>query len=176
MPIYALDDRRPVLPADGRCWIAPGAHVIGEVRLGADVTVWFNAVIRGDTEAIEVGARCNIQDGAILHADPGFPLVVEEDCTIGHGAIVHGCTIGRNSLVGMGAVVLNGASIGQNCLVGANALVPEGKSFPDNSLIVGTPARAVRTLDQDAVAQLQRGAAHYVGNGRQFAAGLRELE
>lgn len=173
MPIYALDDHEPEFPPDGRCWIAPGAHVIGRVRLGEDVSVWFNAVLRGDTEDLEIRARCNIQDGAVLHADPGFPLLIEEDCTIGHGAIVHGCRIGRNSLVGMGATILNGARIGANSLVGANALVPEGKEFPENSLIVGAPARAVRSLDAAAAAALRKTSEHYVRNGRRYSAGLR---
>ncbi len=149
MPVYALGTARPSLPEDGRSWIAPGAHVIGDVALGEDVGVWFNASIRGDRAPIRVGARTNVQEGAVLHADPGFPLTIGEGVTIGHRAIVHGCTVGDNSLIGMGAIVLNGARIGANCLVGAGALVTEGKSFPDGSLIVGSPARAVRQLDAE---------------------------
>ena len=172
MPIYALGERKPLLPAAGRFWIAPNASVIGDVALGEDCSVWFGATLRGDNERISVGARANIQEGATLHTDPGFPLDVGEDCTIGHNAILHGCTIGAGALVGMGAVILNGAKIGRGCLVGARALVTEGKEFPDYSLIVGSPARATRTLDEAAVAGLRRAAAGYVDNWRRFAAGL----
>ena len=172
MPIYALDERKPVLPAAGRFWIAPNASVIGDVVLGEDCGVWFGATLRGDNERISIGARSNIQDGATLHTDTGFPLDVGEDCTIGHNAILHSCAIGAGALVGMGAVVLNGAKIGRGCLVGARALVTEGKEFPEHSLIVGAPARVVRALDAAAVAALLRSAAHYVDNWRRFAGGL----
>ena len=134
MPIYSLDDINPILPEAGRFWIAPDAHVIGRVRLGADVTLWFGCVLRGDNELIDIGEGANIQEGALLHTDMGFPLSVGPNCTIGHHAILHGCASGANALIGMGATVLNGAKIGANCLVGANALVTEGKTFPDNSL------------------------------------------
>ncbi len=172
MPVYALEDRKPVLPAAERFWIAPNACVIGDVVLGEDCGVWFGATLRGDNERISIGARTNIQDGATLHTDPGFPLDVGEGCTIGHAAILHGCSIGDGTLVGMGAVVLNGARIGRGCLVGARALVTEGKEFPDHALIVGAPAKAVRTLDAAAIAGLERSAANYVANWRRFAAGL----
>lgn len=172
MPIYALDQRKPVLPAAGRFWVAPNASVIGDVVIGEDCGVWFGATLRGDNERISIGARTNIQEGATLHTDMGSPLDVGEDCTIGHNAILHGCTIGAGVLVGMGAVILNGAKIGRGCLVGARALVTEGKEFPDYSLIVGSPARATRTLDEAAVAGLRRSAAGYVDNWRRFAAGL----
>ena len=173
MPVYALDDLTPTLPPEGRCWVAPDAHVIGLVTLGEDVGIWFGAVLRGDNVPIAIGARTNIQEGAMLHADEGFPLTVGEGVTVGHHAILHGCTVGENSLIGMGATVLNGAVIGRNCLVGANALVTEGKVFPDNSLIVGAPAKAIRTLGDEAVAGLRHSAAHYVENARRFAKGLR---
>lgn len=176
MPIYALDGRAPSLPAPDRFWIAPDAHVIGAVALGEDVGVWFGAVLRGDNELIRIGARSNIQEGAMLHTDLGFPLEIGEDCTIGHHAILHGCRIGAGSLVGMGATILNGAQIGAHCLVGANALVTEGKAFPDHSLIVGAPARAVRTLDADSAARLRLSAANYVENWRRFACGLVRLD
>jgi carbonic anhydrase/acetyltransferase-like protein (isoleucine patch superfamily) len=176
MPLYALNDRRPLLPALGRYWIAPSASVIGDIALGEDCSVWFGAVLRGDNERIAIGARSNIQDGATLHTDIGFPLVIGEDCTIGHNAILHGCVIGAGSLIGMGAVVLNGAKIGRGSLVGAGALVTEGKEFPDHSLIVGAPAQMKRTLDEAAVAGLLRSAAAYVENGRRFAAGLKRIE
>ncbi len=176
MPVYALDDRRPELPAPGRFWIAPDAHVMGSVRLGEGVGIWFGAVLRGDNELIDVGAGTNIQEGAMLHTDMGFPMTIGANCTIGHHAILHGCTIGENSLVGMGATVLNGAKIGKNCLVGANALVTEGKEFPDNSLIVGAPAKAVRTLDEASAARLRASAAGYVRNFERFAKGLVRID
>jgi len=175
MPVYALGELTPDLPPSGAYWIAPDAHVIGQVSLGVDVGVWFGAVLRGDNEPITVGAATNIQEGAMLHTDPGFPVAIGEGCTIGHHAIIHGCTIGDNSLVGMGATVLNGARIGSNCLVGANALITEGKEFPDNSLIVGSPARVIRTLDEATIAALRRSAQKYVGNWQRFARDLRPL-
>jgi carbonic anhydrase/acetyltransferase-like protein (isoleucine patch superfamily) len=172
MPIHALGAKRPHLPAPGTFWVAPDAHVIGDVVLATDVGIWFGAVLRGDNETISVGAGSNIQEGCILHTDMGFPLNIGAGCTIGHRAILHGCVIGDNSLIGMGATVLNGVRIGRNCLVGANALVTEGKEFPDNSLIVGSPARAIRTLDAEAAARLSASAASYVANWRRFAAEL----
>ena len=175
MPLYSLDDETPTLPADDRYWLAPDANVIGKVTLGEDVGIWFGATLRGDNERITVGARSNIQEGVTVHTDPGRPVTIGEGCTIGHSAIIHGCTIGDNSLIGMGATVLNGAAIGSNCLVGANALVTEGKVFPDNSLIVGAPAKAVRTLDEAAVEGLKRSAESYVRNWQRFSKGLRRL-
>ena len=176
MPIYALDGAEPSLPPPGRFWVAPDATVVGRVTLGEDASVWFAAVLRGDNEPMRIGARTNIQDGTVCHSDDGFPLVVGDDCTIGHAAILHGCTIGDGCLIGMGATVLNGAVIGKGSLVGANALVTEGKVFPDHSLIVGAPAKAIRTLDEAAVAGLLRSAAHYAANARRFAAGLRRID
>jgi carbonic anhydrase/acetyltransferase-like protein (isoleucine patch superfamily) len=175
MPLYALDDFEPVLPADQRYWIAPDAQVIGRVRLEQDGSIWFGAVLRGDNEEIVIGTRSNVQDGALLHTDPGYPLTIGADCTIGHHAILHGCTIADNSLVGMGATLLNGAKIGRNSLVGANALVTEGKEFPDNSLIVGSPAKLVRTLDAEVVARLRESAAVYVAKWQRYAKGLVKL-
>ena len=175
MPLYSLGDRRPSLPPEGRCWIAPNATLIGDVRMGEDAGVWFGAVLRGDNEPITVGARSNIQELCALHTDMGFPLTIGEDCTVGHNAILHGCTIGDGSLIGMGSVVLNGARIGSGCLVGARALVTEGKVFPDHSLIVGSPAKVVRTLDAAAIAGLRASAAHYVENWRRFAASLKPV-
>jgi carbonic anhydrase/acetyltransferase-like protein (isoleucine patch superfamily) len=176
MAIYALDGIRPVLPASGSFWIAPDAHVIGKVRLGPDVSIWFGTVARGDNEWIDIGEGSNLQEGVLLHTDPGFPLTIGAHCTIGHHAILHGCTIGEGSLVGMGATVLNGARIGANSLVGAGALVTEGKEFPDNSLIVGAPARAVRTLDEAGIARMRRAGPGYVANSRRFAKGLVRLD
>ncbi|MCB1461583.1 MAG: gamma carbonic anhydrase family protein [Nitratireductor sp.] len=176
MPIYKLKGQGPQLPQQGRYFIAPDAHVIGNVTLGEDVGIWFGAVLRGDNEPIVIAARSNVQEGAMFHTDPGHPVTMGEGCTIGHHAIIHGCTVGNNSLIGMGAIVLNGARIGNNCLVGAGALVTEGKEFPDNSLIVGSPARAVRQLDDQAVAGLARSADIYVANYRRFLDGLERID
>ena len=149
--------------------------MIGQVELSEDAGIWFGAVLRGDNERISIGARTNIQEGAMVHTDPGHPVSIGDDCTIGHHAIVHGATIGANSLVGMGATILNGARIGANCLVGANALVTERKEFPDGSLIVGSPAKALRQLDAAAIEAIRESAAHYVENWRRFARGLRRI-
>lgn len=176
MPIYSLDGNAPLLPEPDRFWIAPDAHVIGRVRLGLDVGIWFGAVLRGDNEPIDIGEASNIQEGAVLHTDEGAPLTVGEGCTIGHRAILHGCTIGENSLVGMGATVLNHARIGRNCLIGANALITEGKEFPDNSLIVGAPAKAIRALDEAAVERLRWSSRNYVENWKRFAKGMRRID
>jgi carbonic anhydrase/acetyltransferase-like protein (isoleucine patch superfamily) len=175
MPVYALDGVAPQLPEPGRFWIAPNASVIGHVVLHEDVGIWFGAVLRGDNERISIGARANIQEGATLHTDPGYPLDIGADCTIGHNAILHGCQIGEGSLIGMGAIVLNGARIGRNCLVGAGALVTENKSFPDGSLIVGSPAKVMRPLDEAAIAGLKGSAERYVANWKRFAAGLKPI-
>lgn len=176
MPIYALDGDRPETSPESEFFVAPGAHVIGRVRLGRNANIWFGSVLRGDNEWMTIGENTNIQDNCTLHSDPGFPLTIGAGCTIGHGAIVHGCTIGENSLIGMGATVLNGARIGKNSIVGANALVTEGKEFPDNSLIVGAPAKVARTLDDAAVAGLKAAAEHYVANARRFAKGLERVD
>jgi carbonic anhydrase/acetyltransferase-like protein (isoleucine patch superfamily) len=176
MPLYSLDGISPQVPPSGRYWIAPDAHVLGNVLIEEDASVWFCTTIRGDNERILLGTGSNIQDGCILHTDPGFPLTIGPRCTIGHGVILHGCTIAEESLIGMGATVLNGARIGRNCLVGAKALVTEGKEFPDNSLIVGAPARVARTLDDPAIGRLRATAAHYVQNSQRFSRGLRRLE
>lgn len=175
MTVLALDGLAPKLPGAGRYWIAPTATVIGNVELQDDASVWFGAVLRGDSEPIVIGPQSNIQDLTVIHTDPGFPASIGRGCTIGHRAILHGCTIGENSLVGMGAIVLNGAVIGRNCLIGAGALVPERKSIPDNSLALGTPARVVRELDAAAIEQLRQTAAHYVRNWKRFAGGLGPL-
>jgi carbonic anhydrase/acetyltransferase-like protein (isoleucine patch superfamily) len=175
LPLYELDGIAPELPASGRYWIAPSAGIMGRVRIDDDASIWFCAVLRGDTELIHIGERCNVQDGAVLHTDPGFPLTLGRNCTVGHRAVLHGCTIGDNSLIGMGAIVLNGAKLGRNCLVGAGALIPEGREFADNSLIVGTPGKVIRTLDEDAVKNMARAAAFYDGNYRRFAKGLKKI-
>jgi carbonic anhydrase/acetyltransferase-like protein (isoleucine patch superfamily) len=173
--IYELDGMRPELPEEGAYWVAPTATLIGKVRLKREASVWFGAVLRGDNEWIELGERSQIQDNATLHTDPGFPMTIGPDCVIGHNVILHGCTIGPSSLVGMGAILLNGARIGANCLVGAGALITEGKSFPERSLIVGAPARAVRTLDDAAIKEIAAAADIYVRRFKQYAKQLKPI-
>jgi len=173
--IFQLDDQKPDLPEAGRYWVAPSASVIGKVRLKTDCSVWFGAVLRGDNEWIELGERSQIQDNATLHTDPGFPITVGPDCVIGHSVILHGCTIGAQALIGMGAIVLNGARIGAHSLVGAGALITEGKSFPEKSLIVGAPARVLRTLDDSAATAIAAGAEFYVRNFKRYAKGLKPI-
>src|SRR5436305_10263295 len=173
MAIFELDGERPHLPE--RYWIAESATVIGRVRLKSDASVWFGSVLRGDNEWIELGERSQIQDNATLHTDPGFPLTIGHDCVIGHNVVLHGCTVADNSLIGMGAIVLNGATIGRNCLVGAGALVTEGKEFPDNSLIVGSPARAIKTLEGKAAQSVSLASAWYVKRWNQYAKGLKRI-
>ncbi|WP_445192877.1 gamma carbonic anhydrase family protein [Sphingomonas sp. Tas61C01] len=173
MPQYELDGKRPACHPSA--WVAPSADLIADVVLGEDASVWFGAVIRGDNTTIAVGARTNIQEGAMLHSDPGAPLTVGADCTVGHHAILHGCTIGERTLIGMGAVILNHAVIGADSIVGAGALVTEGKTFPAGSLIIGSPAKAVRQLDAATRASLLLSAQHYVARARRCADGLRQV-
>ena len=173
MAIYELDAVAPRL-ADS-AWVADSAQVMGNVELGDDASVWFGAVVRGDTELIRIGKRTNIQDTSVLHADVGKPLTIGDDVTVGHQVMLHGCTIGDGSLIGIGAVVLNGARIGKGCLVGAGALVTEGKEFPDGSMIIGSPAKAVRELTAEQRQGLLMSAAHYVENARRFKTGLHKL-
>ncbi len=175
MAIYQLDDEHPELPPDQRYWVAESASVIGRVRLKTDASVWFGSVLRGDNEWIEIGERSQIQDNSPLHVDPGFPITIGPDCVIGHGVVLHGCAIAANSLIGMGAIVLNGARIGRNCLVRAGALVTEGKTFPDQSLIVGTPARVLRPLDEAEVQKIARAADGYVKRWQRYTAGLKRI-
>ena len=175
MPIYELDGQAPEFPADGKYWIAETATLIGRVRLKSETSIWFGAVLRGDNEWIELGERSQIQDNATLHTDPGFPMVIGSNCVIGHNVMLHGCMIGDNSLVGMSAIMLNGSKVGANCLVGAGALITEGKTFPDNSLIVGSPARVIRTLDDKAREMIARGADIYVRRSAQYAKGLKRI-
>jgi len=175
MPIYELDGRAPEFPGEGQYWVADSATLIGRVRLKQQASVWFGAVLRGDNEWIELGERSQIQDNATLHTDPGFPLTIGRNCVIGHNVILHGCIVGNESLIGMGAIVLNGAKIGNNSLVGAGSVVPEGKTFPDNSLIVGSPARVVRTVDDKLTEMIRAGADIYVNRWKQYAKGLRQI-
>lgn len=174
MPLFELDGISPTLAPTA--WVAPGAQVIGQVSLGDEASVWFNAVIRGDNDPIVIGNGVNIQDGCVLHSDPGFPLHIADGASAGHMALLHGCTIGEGSLVGMGAVILNGAVIGKNCLIGANALITEGKQIPDNSLVMGQPGKVVRTLDDDAAQRVRLTSETYRRNRARFAAGLRPLD
>ena len=173
MAIYELDGVAPQMAASA--WVADSAQVMGNVVLGEDASVWFGAVVRGDTDSITVGAGSNIQDASVLHADLGQPLVVGERVTVGHQVMLHGCTIGDESLIGIGAIVLNGAKIGKNCLVGAGALVTEGKEFPDGSMIIGSPAKAVRELSPAQIEGLRQSAQHYIDNARRFRATLKKL-
>ena len=175
MPIYALGEIRPALAEDGSCWIAPGAQVIGNVTLAANVSIWFNAVLRGDNEPIVIGQGSNVQDGAVFHVDPGFPLHVGENVTVGHMALLHGCTIGDNTLVGMGAMVMNGAKVGKNCLIGANAMITEGKEIPDGSMVLGAPGKVVKSLDDAALAGIARAAEVYRNRSNQYRGDLREV-
>jgi carbonic anhydrase/acetyltransferase-like protein (isoleucine patch superfamily) len=173
MAVYELDRIRPQLGAGA--WVADSAQVVGKVALGEDASVWFGAVLRGDNELISIGARSNIQDLSVLHTDMGCPLSIGSDVTVGHQAMLHGCSVGDGSLIGIQAVILNRAKIGKHCIVGAGSLVTEGKEFPDFSLIVGSPAKLVRTLDETTVAQLKQSAAHYVSNAQRYARGLKKL-
>ena len=173
MAIYKLDAQIPEI--SDQAWVADNAQVIGAVKLAADASIWFGATIRGDNEPIEIGEGSNIQDGSMLHSDYDKPLIVGKHVTVGHMVILHGCTIGDESLIGMGAVVLNGAKIGKNCLVGAGALVTEGKEFPDGSMIVGSPAKVVRELSPEQIEGLRQSARHYVENAQRFKAGLKKI-
>ena len=175
MTLYSLDGVSPLLQDEESTFIAPGVHVIGKVNIAANCSIWFGSTIRGDNEEITIGAGTNVQENSIMHTDPGFPLSVGENCTIGHGAILHGCQIGDNSLVGMGATILNGAKIGSHCLIGAGALVTEGKEIPDNSLVLGSPARVVKELDGSAQSMLQASGQHYQENAMRFKKGLSPL-
>ncbi|MBW4708938.1 gamma carbonic anhydrase family protein [Roseobacter sp. YSTF-M11] len=171
MTLYALGDSTPELHAD--TWVAPGANLIGKVVLEEGASVWFGTTIRADHEEIRVGRGSNVQENCVFHIDAGYPLTIGQDCTIGHKVMLHGCTIGNNSLIGMGATVLNGAKIGNNCLVGAGALITEGKEIPDGSLVMGVPGKVVRELDEKAIAGLAASAAHYRDNMRFFRNELR---
>lgn len=173
MAIYELDNKTPqVAPS---AWVADSAQVMGNVVLGEDASVWFGTVIRGDTETISIGRGTNIQDASVLHADIGKPLTIGDNVTVGHQVMLHGCTIGDESLIGIGAIVLNGAKIGKNCLVGAGALVTEGKEFPDGSMIIGSPAKVVRQLTPEQIEGLKLSAQHYIDNAQRFKASLKKI-
>ena len=174
MSVYNLGGVAPELPKDDEYWIAPGAVVVGRVILKKNASVWFGCVVRGDNDPIVIGENSNVQDGCVLHADEGVPLAIGANVTIGHLAMLHGCTIGDGSLIGIGSVILNGARIGRNCLIGANCLITEGKEIPDNSLVMGQPGRVVRTLTPEQGGALTINAAHYVANWKRYRAGLSE--
>lgn len=172
MTVYSLGDRRPSLPSDGDFWIAPDANVIGDVRIGRKCSIWFSATLRGDSEPIVIGAGSNVQDGTVIHTDPGFPCLIGANVTIGHKAMLHGCTIKDNALVGMGATILNGAVIGTNCLIGAGTLVPEGKEIPDGSLVFGMPGKIVRQVEERHAEMIRAAAEHYQRRQREYRTGL----
>jgi carbonic anhydrase/acetyltransferase-like protein (isoleucine patch superfamily) len=175
MNAYRLGDIAPTLPEGGEYWIAPGAVVVGNVILKKNASVWFGAVLRGDNEPIEVGENSNIQDNSVLHTDMGSPLVIGANVTIGHKVMLHGCTIGEGSLIGIGSIILNGARIGRQCIIGANSLITEGKEIPDRSLVMGSPGKVVRTLEPAQAEAIAAGAHHYVANWKRFRASLAPL-
>ncbi|MBL8450774.1 MAG: gamma carbonic anhydrase family protein [Dechloromonas sp.] len=170
MPIFRIDEKTPAI--DPTAWVAANATLIGDVRLGAAASVWWNAVLRGDNDPISIGARSNIQDGSVLHTDEGVPLTLGSDVTVGHMVMLHGCTVGDGSLIGIGSIILNRAVIGRSCIVGANTLIPEGKVFPDRVLIVGSPGKVIRELNDEEVLRLKASAEHYVGNAARYRAAL----
>lgn len=173
MSLFSLDGVSVQTPGDGKYWVAPNAVVLGKVLIEEDASVWFGAVLRGDNELITVGAGSNIQDGCVLHTDPGFPLTIEANCTIGHMVMLHGCRIGRGSLIGIGSIILNGANIGEECVIGANTLIPEGKVIPPRSMVLGSPGKIVRTLSDDEVKKFGGAAGRYIKNWKRFSAGLK---
>ena len=173
MAIYQLDDKTPQI-ADS-AWVADNAEVMGDVRLGENVSIWFNTTLRGDNDPITIGDGTNIQDGSVLHTDEGVPLTIGRNVTVGHMVMLHGCSIGDESLIGIGAIVLNGAKIGRNCLVGAGALVTEGKEFPDGSMILGSPAKVVRQLTPEQIEGLRYSAQHYIDNAKRYKQGLKKV-
>ncbi len=175
MTIFSLGDAKPDLPGEGNFWIAPSATVVGRVRLLQDASIWFGAVARGDNEWITIGEGSNVQDGSVLHTDPGAPLTIGKGVTVGHMVMLHGCEIGDGSLVGIGSIILNRTRIGKNCLIGANTLVTEGKEIPDNSVVMGAPGKVVRQTDDAVRAMLKYSAAHYVENWKRYAGALTPL-
>ena len=172
MPLYNFEGSDVVVPESGRFYVAPNAQLMGKVVLEDDASVWFGAVLRGDIEPIRIGKRSNVQDGCVLHTDAGYPLTIAEGCTIGHMVMLHGCTIGNRSLIGIGSIILNGAKIGEECLIGAHSLIPEGKEIPPRSLVMGSPGKVVRQLTDEDVAHFTKGADRYVENGERYRQGL----
>ena len=176
MTLFQFEDKTPDVPGDEQYWVAPTASVIGTVVLAANASVWFGAVLRGDNEPISIGEDSNIQDGSVLHTDPGFPLTIGAQVMVGHMVMLHGCTIADHSLIGIGSIILNGARIGSNCIVGANTLIAEGKEIPDNSLVLGSPGKIVRQLKPEEVTQLSLSAQHYVDKWRRYQKELRVID
>ncbi len=176
MTVYSLGDRQPSLPGDGEFWLAPDANVIGDVRIGRKCSIWFSATLRGDSEPIVIRAGSNVQEGTVIHTDPGFPCSIGENVTIGHKAMLHGCIIGDDAMVGMGATVLNGAVIGTNCLIGAGTLVPEGMEIPDRSLVLGMPGKVVRQVEERHVEMIRAAAGHYQRRQREYREGLAVMD
>ena len=176
MAIYAIGDAKPILPPEGEYWIAPNAQVMGNVQLEKNASVWFGAVLRGDNELITIGENSNVQDGSVLHTDPGSPLTIERDVTIGHMVMLHGCTIGAGSLECIGSIILNNTRIGKGCLIGANTLIAEGKDIPDYSMVLGAPGKIVRTLDMETAEALRLSSDHYVQNWKRYASGMKRLD
>ncbi len=175
MPLYALDGVAPQLPAEGSYWIAPDATVIGKVVVGAKVSIWYGSVVRGDNERIEIGDGSNIQESCILHTDIGYPLTIGQGCTLGHRVMLHGCAIGNNSLIGIGATILNGTAVGENCLIGAHTLLTEGKTIPAGSLVMGSPGRVVRALTEGEIRGVHYNAEHYIANIARYQQGLKAI-
>jgi carbonic anhydrase/acetyltransferase-like protein (isoleucine patch superfamily) len=173
MALYELEGHRVQVPANGRYWVADNATLIGKVTISEEASVWFNCVLRGDNEPITVGPMANVQDGCVLHTDPGFPLVIGEAATIGHMVMLHGCTIGRGSLIGIGSIILNGAQIGEECLIGANTLIAEGKVIPPRSMVLGSPGKIIRQLSDEDAQRFGGAAGRYVKNWKRFAAGMK---
>ncbi len=173
MPLYELDGIKVQTPGEGRYWVAPNALVVGNVAIGEDASVWFGSSIRGDNEPIRIGRGSNIQEGCVLHTDPGYPMTIGEDVTVGHMVMLHGCTIGRGSLIGIGSIIMNGTVIGEECLIGANTLIPEGKQIPPRSMVVGSPGKVLRQLSDEDVARFGGAARRYVQNWKRFAAGMK---
>ena len=174
MALYELDGKRVTTPGHGRYWVAPNATVIGNVHIGEDASIWFGSVVRGDNEPVTIGPRVNIQESCVLHTDPGFPMTIGEGATIGHMVMLHGCTIGRGALIGIGSIILNGAEIGEECLIGANTLIGEGKRIPPRSMVLGSPGKVVRTLSEDDVKRFGAIAGRYVTNWQRFAKGMKQ--
>ena len=172
MTVYSLDGKTPSLPSEGDYWIAPNAAVMGNVILKKNASIWFNVTLRGDNDPIEIGENTNIQDGSVLHTDVGMPLIIGKNVTVGHMVMLHGCTIGDNSLIGIGSIILNGAKIGRNCLIGANSLITEGKEIPDNSMVMGAPGKVVREVSEAQIQMLTGSALHYVENWKRYQKGL----
>jgi carbonic anhydrase/acetyltransferase-like protein (isoleucine patch superfamily) len=172
MTVYSLGGKAPSLPSEGDYWIAPNAAVMGNVVLKKNTSIWFNVTVRGDNDPIEIGENTNIQDGSVLHTDVGKPLIIGKNVTVGHMVMLHGCTIGDNSLIGIGSIILNGAKIGRNCLIGANSLITEGKEIPDNSMVMGAPGKVVREVSEGQIQMLTGSALHYVENWKRYQKGL----